>query len=214
MSKNATSKSESLGTGGKIVVSIIILLIIYALYYHKEKDDEIGRKKKTTVAKITKISTGDHSFIRFVYFINGKKYKGQDRYGYGYPPRIRLGTPDIRQYHVLEYDSTNHENNRLVVNREPLDPMFELNYTQSIEGCVKKQMNIDQYTDLYIDYKVKGDLYSFRTRLHKDSLNIYETDNCYDRKAISIEVSKRHPFFNNLYFQSHDRQYKRFYSTQ
>lgn len=194
------------------------LLFIWILINSVNNNKSILKNKKGTVGKVTRISTSSASKstkrIYFVYYVDGQKQKGSDAYYDGIPKRIRLSKPQIGQYYVVEYDSTHHENHRIVIDRQPLNPRAEINFTNTIEGCVKKQGNLGDYQDLYIDYRSQGSFYSFRTRLHKDSLNLYESEKCDSKKAISIEVSRRYPYFNNLYFKSRDRQYKGAYSTE
>lgn len=180
------------------------------------QEDTVTKYKKITVGKVHGLYGGitSEKTIGFTYYASGKYHEGSDRINGGNPRRIRLSKPQIGKYYVVEYDSTNHNLHRIVIGSKPIDPRLELGLASPVEGCVEKQKSLDQYVDLYVNYKVKGQSYDVRTRLHKDSLNIYKTDNCPTRKGIPMEVSIRYPYFNNLYYKSHDRQYKGAYSTQ
>jgi len=209
-------KSTKSNPRGLLGIVLLFFIAVWIIWNKTTQEDLVTKHQKITLGKVTGIYAGKTSGSRidFTYYISGQSYKGSDKLRGGYPNRIRLSKPEKGKYYEVEYDSTNHKNHRIIINREPINPRLELNYTTSVEGCVKKETPLDQYIDVYINYKVQGESFDFRTRLHKDSLNIYETEKCYSRKAISLEASKRYPFFNNLYFKSRDRQYKGAYSTE
>ena len=175
----------------------------------------ISKRKKVTIGKVTRI-TGHKSNhkIRFSYYVNGKTFKGSDALRDGYPKRIRLGKTKIGEYYAVEYDSLDHTNHRIIIGEAPLKPFNELKFTEKVVGCVLKQKELDEYVDVFIDYSTQGYFHSFRTRLHKDSLNFQSSKTCKSGLQVDLEVSKNYTFINDLFFKSRDRQYKGAYSTQ
>lgn len=195
-------------------LGLLGLIMTWAIWSKQGDEKQLTQYQKETIGRITNAIAGKTNLIEFNYYINGKEYEGSDRYSLDYPQRVRLSRPKKGTYHIVEYDSTDHTNHRIVIGKQPIDPRKEIQISMTVEGCVTRQLAIDDYRDLYIDYKVKNIPYSFRTRLHKDSISLYDSQKCLGQKAIAIEVSKRYPMFNQLYYKSQDRQYKGAYSTE
>ena len=63
----------------------------------------------------------------------------------------------------------------------------------------------DNYVDLRIAYKYQGEVFNFRTRLHKDNLPCGNVESCKESQ-IKLLVSKHYPEVNDLYFKSYDRK--------
>ena len=193
-----------------IFIAVIVIIMVWGTWNSNDKDDQITRHQKVTVGQVIRNSLKPKKRIKFSYYIDAVKYQGSDLRKGSHPARVRLSKPIPGEY----YDSRDHTNHRIVIGKTPLDPFSEIQKGYTVEGCVKRKMAIDNYRDLYIDYKVKGELFSFRARLHKDSLNLYDSESCEKLKGISIQISNKYPIFNDLYFKSRDRQYKGAYSTE
>ncbi len=201
---------------GKVIFAILFgIVIIISLWKNSSEDNSISQHRKVTIGKINRIKGYKNTHrIVFRYYVDGKTHKGFAPLRDGYPRRVRMSTPEIGEYYAVEYDSLDHTNHRIIIGEAPLKPFSELKFTETVVGCVLKQKKLDKYVDVFIDYSTKGYFHSFRTRLHKDSLNFQPSEKCTSGLQVNLEVSKNYTFINDLFFKSRDRQYKGAYSTQ
>ena len=148
-------KSTKPSRTGLVGIVLFFLITVWIIWNKATQDDLVSKYKKITVGKVTGFYSGKSSgsHIGFTYYISDQKYKGQDRLNGGYPKRIRRSKPEVGKYYVVEYDSTNHKNHRIIIDQEPINPRHEINFATKIEACVKKQVPLDQYVNLYIGYK-------------------------------------------------------------
>lgn len=209
-----SEESKPIDKNALIFLAIMIVIMAIAFWYGMDEDERITQNKKVTIGIVVR-SSKPKKHINFTYFVNGKEFDGRDSRNDGYPSRVRLGKVIKGAYYQVEYDSTDHTNHRIVIGENPINPREEVRQNgQTIEGCIQKNTRYDDYRDLYINYTIKDALYSFRTRLHKDSISLYDSKACKNQKTITLEVSRTYPILNDLYFKSRDRQYKGAYSTQ
>lgn len=195
--------------------TLIVVVIIITFWIRNEKDNGITSRKKTAIGLITDIKLTNQRNVGseaafYSFYVNGIKYKGRDGLNTVAPKRVRLGEPKIGGYYVIEYDSLNIDENRIVIGKKPLDHQKLINRGVHIDGHIKRSLNgYDPYIDLFIEYSYQNENFAFRTRLHKDSLECGTLEDCLLKKTIPLKVSKKYPFFNDLYFASRDRQYKK-----
>ncbi len=202
-----------------IITPIIIIIVIISLIKNNDQIEGINKNKKTTVGFITKIRHGGNnagtSNIIYKYNVNSKKFKTSDALYDGYPKRVRLSKPIIGKYYPVEYDSLHPEESRILITEKSLNPHELILFGNTITGSISKILYFkgNQYADFYINYKYRNEKFSFRTRLHKDSLSCGEISDCRKNKTIKLKISKKYPIFNNLYFKSRDRQTKSAYTN-
>lgn len=200
---------------------IITFFIGFTLYQNK-KEDLITKRAKITSGLIYSFSTsesykgGGASFINYKYYFDTKEFKSKDNFSNNqtFHKRIRLSEPIIGKFYPVEYDSLNPKESRIIITEEALNP-FELTHNGlKINGDISKiSGGHNPYFDCFITYKFKGEKFSFRTRLHQDSINCGSIENCRKTKKIELKISEEYPFFNDLYFKSRDRQkFKALYS--
>ena len=191
------------------LIFFALVLAFIAFYFFGPRDESVIQKnKKVTVAKISSITYSEHnSYINYIYHIDGEKFKKSAPLKGSRISGIRLGKPVVKKYYRLEYDSTNHENNIIIIGKEPLDEKKLIANGIYKDGRITRVLKGHYpYVDFFINYNHKTDKYSFRTRLHKDSLNCGTLEECLTSNSIGLIASKEYPFLNNLYFKSRDRQ--------
>ncbi|CAL2057710.1 hypothetical protein [Tenacibaculum sp. 190524A05c] len=200
---------------------LIITFFIGFTLYQNNKEDLITKRAKITSGRIYSLSyknphRGSGKSIDYKYFINNNEYKSKDPFSkhQTFKKRVRLSEPIIGKFYPVEYDSLNPKESRIIITEEALNP-FELTHNGlKINGDISKiSGGHNPYFDFFITYKFRGEKFSFRTRLHQDSINCGSIENCRKTKKIELKISEEYPFFNDLYFKSRDRQkFKALYS--
>jgi hypothetical protein len=197
-----------------IFLLLVVPGIIYSEWSSSKADESISKNLVRTIGQAKEIEYDRNlNNLYFTYYVDGELMEGKDVYVVDDNSRVRLSRPIIGQWYRVEYEASNHQNHRIVIGETPLNPFRFIDGSLKVEGCVQKQVNLNPYIDLYIDYTVQEKNYSFRTRLHRDSIQLYDSDAC-AKQTIAFAVSKEYPLINELYYLSRDRQYKGAYSTQ
>ena len=217
---NFTKKIKKLSDSELNTVGLIFFVIIFCVVYVQNMNEEkdFDKKKKITAGKFIKIYGGSNKsspHLLYSYFINGEKIESSDISNTSSSKRVRLSKPIKGKYYPVEYDSLNPKNSRILITKEPLNPKGLIIFGENIMGNISKisYYKGNQYADLYINYKFRNQKFSFRTRLHKDSLSCGKIDDCRKRKSIELRIASKYPIFNNLYFKSRDRQNKSQYTN-
>lgn len=193
-----------------IIFTIIILIVVIFYFTNRNSTllyNQLDKKGIKTVGFIKNISTTKtRKYVKYKYSVEGKIYNGSqqiDRHEYNsllnsnfYPIIYHIKDPNVSE---------------LLTSSKNLSPTILIDEGILIDAKITNILEGHKpYLDLYIDYKLKEQNYSFRTRLHQDSLNCGSVEKCKNDKIIRLKVSKKYPFFNDLYFKSRDRQKRKF----
>jgi hypothetical protein len=184
--------------------TLIIILFVSQLV----KESNLEKNKVIGVAKFLRINHDRRSkySVEYQFFANGKLIESSDPLGASWPNHVREGEPVIRAFYPVEFDRENPKNSRIMLTERPLKLKQILNDHATIYGNVVLASPVsDNYVDLRIAYKYQGEVFNFRTRLHKDNLPCGNVESCKESQ-IKLLVSKHYPEVNDLYFKSYDRK--------
>ncbi len=183
--------------------SIVILIFLIFIVCNKKGENEKRKEERDqnpdiTVGQLIKFNSGKRSsFFTYKYFAKGECYFGKIS-----DNGLNITTNEI--YNVL-YDKNNPSNSELLIEGKKYDVLKLVSQGTKINGYVEKVSLISEYVDLYIKYKFYDHIFSFRTRLRKDSLPCGTIGEC-KYSDLQLSVYGKYPLINDLYFKSHDRQ--------
>ena len=195
------------------VIFIGSLLLVYIIVSQSNRETSLLQNRKTTIGKITKLFKGSgksqSSSISYNYYVEGVLYKGSDPLKGTYPSYVRQSKPIKSSYYTVEYDETNPKVSKIIIGRNPKNPLDLVENGITVIGTVTNTSSISEdYADLYIEYKYANNDYKFRTRLHVNSLPCGELKDC-ELSKIDLKVCPKYPVLNDLYYNSYDRTSQR-----
>ena len=187
---------------------VFVVSICLAFIFQLKQEDSLDYNRKFGIAKLLRIRKGgkSHKWIEYQFYENGKLIQSSDPLRAGWPNYIREGKPIIRAFYPVEFNREKPEYSKIIITEQPLKlhQIFK-NHTTVYGDVVLSSAVSDSYVDLRINYRFKESDFSFRTRLHKDSLPCGNVKNCIDSK-IKMMVSNHYPEANDLYYKSYDRK--------
>ncbi|MBA6156100.1 hypothetical protein H3Z83_06145 [Tenacibaculum sp. S7007] len=193
------------------LIFLVVILIVIAFTFSNKNVlplyNQLNKKEIKTVGFIKKLSSiKTRKYVEYKYSVRGKTYNNSQQIN-----RDEYNNLLNLNFYPIVYHNINPEVSKLLTSDKPLLPEKLISEGVLING---KIINILEghkpYIDFYIDYMFEKENYSFRTKLHQDSLNCGTLEKCRKNKVIKLKISKEYPFFNNLYFKSRDRQKRRF----
>ncbi|WP_419212608.1 hypothetical protein ACNR9Q_00420 [Maribacter sp. X9] len=189
-----------------IVFPIIFVALSVGFYSTFQKEKSLSKNNKTTLGKVTKLKYGKNGYIKYEFYANGKLYQVSDPDDAGWPKYVRNTKAILNRFYQVEYDSSKPYNAKILIDINSKSERELLNKGVKINAIIDKAFATSgTYIDLYIKYTYdKGD-FSFRTRLHKDSLPCGKIEDC-KASRIDLVIAKEYPELNNLYHKSYDRQ--------
>ena len=194
------------------ILGIIILTIFFLsldLFVNREKKslyNELESKGIKSVGFIKKVSSiRTRKNVEYKYLINGKTYNSShpiNNQEYNSISKFR--------FYPIVYHKKDPNVSKLITNSF-LNPEYLIDNGIYINGKITKILECHYpVLDLFINYNFNNQYFSFRTRLHKDSLNCGTIEKCKNDKIIKLKISQEYPFFNDLYFKSRDRQKRKY----
>ncbi|ADV50117.1 hypothetical protein I2486_13950 [Cellulophaga sp. E16_2] len=189
-----------------IVFPALVLFIFFGLYSTYKGEASLLENKSITRGKLTEVSYGEGGSFDYRFYVNGILYEASDPDDAGWPDYVRTANPIINGFYNVAYDRKDPSNSKIIIDGFPKHESELLAYADTISAKVTKVFPVsDSYADLYIKYTFKRNEFSFRTRIHKDSLPCGSLGECKEA-TIALIVAKQYPEISNLYIQSYDRR--------
>ncbi|TDQ28412.1 hypothetical protein [Tenacibaculum caenipelagi] len=190
------------------LIFLILILSYIILKFSRSNEDylheNLDKEGVRSVALMTDISSvKTRTYVHYKYSVGGKIYNGSQKI------QENSLLPEKLGFYPILYSLEKNNVSKLLLTEKPLNPKKFINDGVYVNGKITKVLE-GHYPalDFYISYNFNNQDFSFRTRLHKDSINCSILEDCKNKKIIRIKVSKEYPFFNDLYFKSSDRQRK------
>ncbi|WP_158976246.1 hypothetical protein [Cellulophaga sp. L1A9] len=185
-----------------LILFAFVIFISFGLYKTYTNEVSLLENKSITRGKLTKVSYGESGTFDYRFYVNGILYEARDPDDAGWPDYVRTANPIINGFYNVAYDRKNPYNSKIIIDGFPKHESELLAYAATIEAKVTKAFSSSEgYADLYIKYTYQYQEFSFRTRLHKDSLPCGRLEAC-----IPLVVAKQYPEISNLYIGSYDRR--------
>ncbi|RLK03356.1 hypothetical protein C8N27_1211 [Tenacibaculum discolor] len=189
----------------------LFFVAFYIIYKFSRSDidylytnlDKEGVKSVALVKNVSSVRT--RKYVEYRYSVNGKIHNGSQQI------QNNNTLPEKLKFYPILYSSKKNSVSKLLLTEKPLNPKELIQNGIYVNGKIAKVLEGHYPSlDLYINYSLNNQNYFFRTRLHKDSINCSNLEDCKNKKTIRLKISKKYPFINDLYFKSSDRQKRKY----
>jgi hypothetical protein len=211
--KKKKAKKFPLKIQDKTQVAIFIAFLIIAFNFYKEKEEnettQLAENGRYTIGKVTKLNYRKQASIdvTYTFFHAGKWIEGENLID-----KDAEIAPVKGAYYLVRYVPNDLNISEILVASDRITREVALENAQEIFGDIEIiRPAFPNYIRIKIGYTFEGERYQVESILHKDSLPCGTFEACKESKRIPIKVSKKYPFFTDVFYRSSQRRHSKLY---